>query len=157
MGNQVAAGADNNTQPGRAGCKQDVMRRRAEKMRVLNIKNWGFCHFYVQWFVFYSKWINEMRRGIIWAVLVCDSETGSVCFCSDTPGVYASDTDWNVRAKAASGPVGVFYGGVDVMFSVRWKRAGRHGWQERPVDRSQIKPPRRFLLFLPRSRPTDKN
>ena len=40
-------------------------------------------------------------------VFVCDSETRFVCFHPDTPGVYASYTDRNVRLEAANTPGGV--------------------------------------------------
>lgn len=51
-------------------------------------------------------------------VFVCDSETRFVCFHPDTPGVYASDTDRNVRLEAANMPGrgGGVNVGVDVMF-----------------------------------------
>lgn len=39
-----------------------------------------------------------------------------MCFHPDTPGVYASDTDRNVRLEAVNMPGGGVNVGVDVMF-----------------------------------------
>lgn len=87
--------ADNmTTRAGRAGRKQDVMRRRSDEMRVLNTRNRRRALHILS----YSKWINEMRRIIILDMLVCDSQARFVCLHSGTPGVYASDgagmSDW---------------------------------------------------------------
>lgn len=126
--------ADNmTTRAGRAGRKQDVMRRRSDEMRVLNTRNRRRALHILS----YSKWINEMRRIIILDMLVCDSQARFVCLHSGTPGVYASDgagmSDW----RQPKGQERFFFiGGVDVRFrrvlGARWTlwMAGKACWQQ---------------------------
>lgn len=145
--------ADNmTTRAGRAGRKQDVMRRRSDEMRVLNTRNRRRALHILS----YSKWINEMRRIIILDMLVCDSQARFVCLHSGTPGVYASDgagmSDW--RQPKGQERFFVLLAVWTWGFAVCSERAGLCGWQEKPADSSQMKPLCRFLLlFLPLSHP----
>lgn len=101
--------------------------------------------------MFYSKRRNEMRRIIILDEFVC--ERVGVFSLRHTQCLHL----WQWLECQSGGGIPSFFFLMVVWtwcLAVRSERAGHHGWQEKPVDSSQIKPLCRFLLlFLPHSRP----